>query len=98
MSNSQAIVAANVRARLSWKRISGQQAATLIGMKQRSFANKLAGVVPFRPEELDRLCGVIDLTDPGPLYRAPADFPILESSSACTTVEYALTSDFGVAA
>lgn len=84
MSNSQAIVAANVRARLAWKRISGQQAAFSIGMKQRAFANKLAGVVPFRPEELDLLCSkVLDLDDPAPLYKRPADFPTSESVSAC---------------
>lgn len=99
MSNSQAIVAANVRARLGWKRISGQQAATMIGMKQRAFANKLAGAVPFRPDELDKICAlVLDLSDPGPLYKAPADFPTLESVSACTQVGYGLTSDLGVAA
>jgi hypothetical protein len=41
---------------------------------------------------------VIDLTDPGPLYKAPADFPTLESVSACTSITYPVTSDFGVAA
>lgn len=67
-------------------------------MKQRSMAYKLAGHTPFTPEDLDRICALVGLEDPGPLYKAPADFPTLESVSACTTFEYPLTSDFGVAA
>lgn len=61
-------------------------------------AYKLAGHTPFTPEDLDRICDLVGLEDPGPLYRAPADFPTLESVSACTRGAYGLTSEFGVAA
>ena len=69
------MVAANVRALLAWKGLSGQKAAALIGIKQRSMSNKLRGVSPFTADELLVIARLLGLDDPGQFYRWPTGFP-----------------------
>lgn len=72
---TQMIVAANVRARLAWLRKTNVDAADHIGCSIRAFTGKSAGLYPFKPNELGRLAAFLELSDPGPLYRIPPDFP-----------------------
>lgn len=71
---TRAIVAANVRARLGWKRLSGQELARRIGLKQTTMSLKLRGVSDFTSDELDRLVVALELPDPSVLFVAPESF------------------------
>lgn len=68
---TQEIVAANVRARLAWRRMTMDDACYVAQCSPRSFRNKLAGVYPFRPDELDRLAPYLDVNDVSELFRIP---------------------------
>lgn len=95
---TQEIVAANVRARLAWTRMTTDDALHVVQCSARSFRYKLAGVYPFRPDELDRLAPYLGIDDVAELFRVPAGFTappaapaapkrsraIAGSSSACT--------------
>lgn len=79
MTDIDAVVAANVRARLAWRKITGQQAAKLLGLSQQSMSNKLRGVTPFSFQQLVELAELVGMEDPGPFYRLPEGFPPLLS-------------------
>ena len=68
---TQDIVAANVRARLAWQRMTNDDACYVAQCSPRSFRNKLAGVYPFRPDELDRLAPYLGIEDVSELFRIP---------------------------
>lgn len=80
----QETVAANVRARLAWCRVSHEQAAQQIGRSVRSFRGRLAGDFPFRPDELAALAELFGMGDVGAFFRVPEGFAISADVSACT--------------
>jgi hypothetical protein len=71
---TQEIVAANVRARLAWARLTMDDALYVAQCSARSFRYKLAGVYPFRPDELDRLAPYLGVEEVSELFRVPAGF------------------------
>ena len=81
----QEIVAANVRARLAWGRISHDAAARAAGCSIRSFRYKISGEYGFRPDELAGLAGLLGC-DIGDLFRVPEGFVTSVSSSAWTRI------------
>lgn len=83
------VVAANVRARLAWRELSGSTAAAHLGMSQQAMSNKLRAVTPFSTDQLVRLAELVGLEDPGPFFRIPEGFPppiSEESESAWTRI------------
>lgn len=81
-------MAANVRARIAWMGLSGQELADKMGWKQRTVSGKLRGAQRFNEEELVALAQLFGLADPGPLYRVPETFtaPALEESSQASSL------------
>ena len=80
MTHTDAVVAANVRARLAWSGYTLSSLAPLVGMSQQSLSNKVRALRSFSADELARIAGVLGLADPGPFYRIPDGFgePIVE--------------------
>ena len=54
-------VAAEVRAQLARRRISGRQAAFALGWKQPYIARRLSGDIPFDVNDLDALARLLDI-------------------------------------
>ena len=77
---TQETVAANVRARLAWARISQEQAAGAIGCSARSFAYRLACRYPFQLDELAALAELFEMDDVGAFFRVPEGFAVSTSS------------------
>lgn len=86
---------------MAWKGLNVSETARLLGISQQGLSMKTTGHRPFSTAQLLRLAEILELDDPGALYRVPETFPDLvsvESVSACTQAAYPLTSDFEVAA
>lgn len=73
---TQDIVAANVRARLAWHRMTSEDACFVAQCSPRSMRNKLAGVYPFRPDELDRLAPYLGIEEVSELFRIPTGWMV----------------------
>lgn len=54
-------VAAGVRARLAWQRISARKAALELGWSEPYMSRRLVGSVPFDVSDLEQLAGLLDL-------------------------------------
>lgn len=101
VNKSELVIAANVRARMAWKGLNVSETARLLGISQQGLSMKTTGHRPFSTAQLLQLAEILGLDDPGAFYRVPETFPevpTLESVSACTSITYPVTSDFGVAA
>lgn len=81
---TQETVAANVRARLAWARISHDEAARAAGCSLRSFRYRIAGEYPFQVDELAGLAVLLGMEDIGAFFRVPEGFAISVSESAWT--------------
>ena len=75
----QETVAANVRARLAWSRVSHEVAAQRIGRSVRAFRSRLAAEYPFRPDELATLADLFGMDDVGAFFRVPEGFAAPQS-------------------
>lgn len=71
---TQETVAANVRARLAWSRISHEDAAAAAGLSLRSFRYRIAGEYPFQVDELGGLARLFEMEDLGAFFRVPEGF------------------------
>ena len=80
---TQETVAANVRARLAWSRISHEAAAEAAGLSLRSLRYRLAGEYPFQVDELGGLAQLLGMDDLGAFFRVPDGFAPLSTSSRC---------------
>lgn len=78
---TQETVAANVRARLAWGRISHDVAARAAGCSVRSFRYRIAGEYPFQIDELTGLAELLGLDDLGVFFRVPDGFGDLRTSA-----------------
>ena len=68
------VVAANVRARMAWKRISRNELALRFGWSRKTAYNKLEGLTGFSDNELAAIAEILGLDDPGPLFSVPPGF------------------------
>lgn len=70
------VVAANVRARVAWKRIKQARLEKHFRWSSRTAYNKLHGITGFTDAELQGMAELLDLEDPGPLFSVPPSFPV----------------------
>jgi hypothetical protein len=77
------LVAANLRARMAWRRMTHADLMARFGWSKRTAHNKVAGLTGLTDQELAGLAELFGVGDPGVFFRVPEGFTA-RSSSACT--------------
>lgn len=73
------VIAANVRARLAWHKVSQEVLRSHLRWSARTVQNKVHATTPISAVELAKIAELFGLDDPGPLYRVPESFGTVTS-------------------